>query len=270
MTRLHIVGCPRSGTTLLHELARTCLDVAGACPHEQSVFDEPPRVGGDGVYVTKQPRDERVLAPILDADPDLIAVGLTRDPRAVVASVHMKVPGMYFTNLRTWLECDDAQAKLRGHSRFLAVRYEDLVADPDATQRALVARFGALRATRPFSEFERHAQAAPDAAAALGGVRAIRGDRVGAWRAHLPRVRAEFDRRPEAFDRLVAHGYEPDRAWFAALDGVAPDAGRCRVPDELPVWMRWDWRARMWLKTRRAVRAARARQRSRAHSTSSS
>ena len=50
--RLHIVGCPRSGTTLLMELVATCFDSGGYCEHELSIFE--PVEGGGDIYFTKQ------------------------------------------------------------------------------------------------------------------------------------------------------------------------------------------------------------------------
>ena len=53
--RVHIVGCPRSGTTLLMELLRACFEHDAACDHETSLFQPVPR--HCRVYFSKQPTD---------------------------------------------------------------------------------------------------------------------------------------------------------------------------------------------------------------------
>ena len=55
MRRLHIVGCPRSGTTLFMELVSTCFANSGCCEHEVSIFEPVSAAGGP--YITKQPND---------------------------------------------------------------------------------------------------------------------------------------------------------------------------------------------------------------------
>ena len=66
MQRLHIVGCPRSGTTLLIELVSTCFANSGHCAHEISVFEPVPVT--TGVYITKQPNDIRQVHHIFHRD----------------------------------------------------------------------------------------------------------------------------------------------------------------------------------------------------------
>ncbi|RLA55352.1 MAG: sulfotransferase family protein, partial [Gammaproteobacteria bacterium] len=130
MKRLHIVGCPRSGTTLLMELVSTCFASGGYCAHEKNIF-EPLEVTGD-IYFTKQPNDIKQLRHIFHRDPQLYIIYMGRDPRAVITSKHRESPGQYFCNYRVWRECDSAARRYTGHPRFLQLRYEDLVTDPDA------------------------------------------------------------------------------------------------------------------------------------------
>lgn len=54
-TRLHIVGRPRSGTTLLMELMATCFENQVACKHEMSIFTPPTK--GSKLYFSKKPTD---------------------------------------------------------------------------------------------------------------------------------------------------------------------------------------------------------------------
>ncbi len=67
-----------------------------------------------------------------------------RDPRAVITSKHRESPGQYFCNYRVWHECDQAAAVFAAQPRFLRLRYEDLVGDPDAVQRQIETVFPSL------------------------------------------------------------------------------------------------------------------------------
>src|SRR5690606_35424187 len=84
LRRLHVVGCPRSGTTLVAELVATCFADVGHDEHELSIFRPAPRTFP--VYVSKKPMDVKRVAPLLRADPHLYVIGVHRDPRAVITS----------------------------------------------------------------------------------------------------------------------------------------------------------------------------------------
>ena len=255
--RVHIVGCPRSGTTLMLGLIASCFEVDGACELEMSLHREPERPCA--VFVSKKPTDVRILAPILRADPDLFAVYLVRDPRAVISSLHPGFPGRWFVTLSAWHECERHARALAGEPRFVTVRYEDLVADPDGVQDALAVALPFLRRRHRFSEFARVAAVSADAARVMHGVRAVSADRVDGWRAHLARIRAQEIVHGGLGPALVERGYERDEAWLAALAGVEPDFGPSRFADREPVWKVLDRRWRDWWRTRRTLRRVRAR-----------
>src|SRR5262245_13347049 len=90
--RLHLVGCPRSGTTLMMELMKTCFKHDACCEHEESLFHEPS--GNPGLYFSKQPTDIRYLHRVFLRDPNLFVVNLLRDPRDVISSRHQSKPGL--------------------------------------------------------------------------------------------------------------------------------------------------------------------------------
>lgn len=263
MKRLHIVGCHRSGTTLLQTLIATCFDVDGASPDELSVYAEPADLGPEAVYVSKKPRDVRALGPLLDADPDLYALYLVRDPRAVITSRHDGDPHRYFTHLGAWLECERDARGLAGHPRFHELRYEDLVREPDAVQAWLARALPFLRPTRPFSAFESAASPAGPARLALGGVRPVAPDRIERWREHLPRVKAQAERYAGVDGglcrALVRRGYEPDDAWSAVLEGVEARHAASRTPEDEGALRRLDRRLREWSRRRRKLAAVQRR-----------
>jgi hypothetical protein len=45
-THLHVVGCPRSGTTLMAEMLVACYPHEGHSEHEETIFKVPPQESG--------------------------------------------------------------------------------------------------------------------------------------------------------------------------------------------------------------------------------
>jgi hypothetical protein len=250
MRRLHVVGCPRSGTTLLAELIATCFADVGHDEHELSIFRPAPRTSP--IYASKKPMDVKRIGPLLRADPHLFVIGVHRDPRAVITS-EIAGEDRYRISFDRWERCIDAARALAGHPRYLEVAYERLVRDPDSVQADVSARFPFLTRRHAFSEFARHAQPSSRAQIAMGGVRALDANRNARWQQHLPRVKAELLRHPRMLDVLIELGYERDASWAKILDGI--------LPHDQPVKNRWrrlfeefDASVRYRLKQRRYLR----------------
>lgn len=219
--RIHIVGVSsRTGTTLLAECMTACFDIDAFEAHEAPLSSTRP---DSRVYLTKNPRDIKIIEPALASNPRLHAVCMMRDPRDVVVSRHAEDPGRYWVPLRHWKDRVASIRRLRQHERFLLLRYEDLVRAPDRVQEFLGARMPFLTRTKPFSAF--HRVAAPSALSlnALGGVRPIGADSIGRWRTHRERVAGQIRLYGPIADDLIEFGYEPDDAWLSLLDGVEPD-----------------------------------------------
>ena len=252
MKRLHIVGCPRSGTTLLLELVATCFSNDGFCAHEMSIFEVPDARGE--LYISKQPNDIRHLQHIFPGDPSLFVIYLGRDPRAVITSTHGSSPGQYFCNYRIWRECYRAAQRYQGHKRFLSLRYEDLVTDPDREQAAIRAHFPFLEQRHYFSEY--HLYASPSAAAqqAMRGLRQVNRESLDKWRGHLPRVAEQLRRHPALSQDLVSLGYEADEHWMQQLAGVDCIVYPCRYPERRPHLKEWEKGLRVYLKSRRYLK----------------
>jgi hypothetical protein len=219
--RIHIVGVsPRTGTTLLAECMVACMNIDAFESHEASVS----RLRlGPRVYLTKRPADLFAIGPRLSVDPHFHALCLMRDPRDVIVSRHGKDDHRYWTSLRTWKRRLPVVRARTGHERFLLIRYEDLVADPNGIERRIRERLPFLEAVRPFSAFPTVATPSATALEALGPIRPFDADSVGHWRNHLPRVAGQLAQYGPITDELVEFGYERDASWLSLLDGVTPD-----------------------------------------------
>ena len=253
MRRLHIVGCPRSGTTLLMELVSSCFANSGRCEHEVSIFEPVSAAGGP--YITKQPNDIKQLRHIFHRDQGLYVIYVGRDPRAVITSQHRANPGEYFCNYRVWQECDSAARGYAGHDRFLPLRYEDLVTEPDIVQQRIRTHFPALRQLHSFSEYHRFAQPSPGSLQAMNGLREVNRESLDRWRQHLPRIAEQYRRHPVLADDLVRLDYEPDKGWLACLDDIAGTVYPCRYPERREHFKEWEKALRSYLKSRRYLRS---------------
>lgn len=235
--RIHISGPPRSGTTLMHTLFSVCMGVDGVTSREERIWRRMPH--GERVLVTKCPGEERFARPLLKFDPDLWFVFMLRDPRDLIVSEHGSEPGRYWSNLRTWYEALAFYETLKDHPRFIVVRYEDLVRTPDAVQQDLLRRLPFLRNAVPFSRYQDHipqgAGPSEQTVQAMRGIRAVSAQNVGAWRQHLPRVKAHIGRYPDLPAKLIELGYEQNTDWLKALETVPEDDQPSVVPDSLPL-----------------------------------
>lgn len=222
MTRIHVVGTPRSGTTLMLELLVNGFEVDGHSPKEQSVLDvrNPlPR----GVYCSKHVRDTALAWLLLRCDPNLWIVFMLRDPRDVIVSRHGKSPELYRTDLRRWRRGRVAAGRAATHARCIIVRYEDLARRPDEVQRMLALRIPLLRVKAPFSEYHLAARPSRQSLIAMHGVRPVSAASIGAWRDHKPRIVAQTLLHGSLSRDLIELGYEPDESWLQSLKGIEAD-----------------------------------------------
>jgi len=251
-TRVHVVGCHRSGTTLMMELLWYAYPFSGRCEHEATLFRPVP--AGETLYLTKKPPDTIRIERAFLADETVHVVAMIRDPRAVATSRHAQFPDVYFSGFRRWLEYLDVIERLSSHPRWLTVRYEDLLADAAAVQDAIERRFSFLTRRRDFMAYPEGADVPARAGISLGGARRLDPSRAAGWREHLPRIRAQLDAYPEVAEKLVALGYEPDQEWQSCLDGIAPHRQSYRKDDPPHPFRDLETRLRFWWKTRRYLK----------------
>lgn len=249
--RVHIVGCRRSGTTLMMELLWYAYPFTGRAEHEQSVFVPPPP--GQTLYLSKKPPDTLHIETVFRADENLYLIAMLRDPRAVMTSRHPSRPDVYFSDYVRWARYVEALRAFDGHPRFLQIRFEDLVQDPAGTQSRVEQRLPWLARKRAFTDYPQGAEVGERASRSLGGLRPFDAQRISAWREHLPRVKSQLAEHPDMPQRLIDAGYEQDADWTAALEG-AP-AYHQRYKDGGPGGLRrLETRLRFARKTRRYLR----------------
>jgi len=233
--RIHIIGCARSGTTMLH-LAMACFDKAILCsteskppnPYLRERIDLGLRLGalpGWKHYITKRGFDwqkPQLVNELLRWSrwENIGIIHLVRDPRDVLVSRASSRPGESFVWPDRWHEsigaADYIFEALADHSRKLVIRYEDVVLEAVAVQQRIAATFGlrvnpkALPINRVKDNFER-LDVCYDGQQlmALNGLRNMDANSIGNWRTRgLPdfvNMRPETRARFEAF--CLEHGY---------------------------------------------------------------
>jgi hypothetical protein len=210
-------------------LMSSCFQIDHCIDQEERIFVRPPAEGN--IFLTKCPKDILVVGPLLSVNPDLYVVYMLRDPRDIICSKHGKDPNRYWAGLRYWKTYTAYARKLQPHRRFITVRYEDLVSDPDSIQDELMQRMPFLVKKAPFSAYHHIAQPSSNYLDALGGVRPIAPVSRGNWRNHLPRVAGQLQLHGSIAPDLVEYGYEKDDAWLKELEGVTPDVGASHWPE---------------------------------------
>lgn len=233
MQRVHIVGIsPRSGTTLLAELMVSCFEFDGWAEHEMGIHSAPSVPVAR--FCSKQPAEVDEALRALRYDPNLWVICMLRDPRDVVVSRHRRAPDAYWAHLGFVKRRAALLQAGAPPARFLLVRYEDLVSDPDAVQARIEREIPFLVRRSAFSAFHKVAAPSEKSVLALNGVRRISTDSIGRWRQELPRLKAQIERHGSIDDLLIRFGYEKDAAWASVLDGVTPNNGRSFFEDKPP------------------------------------
>ena len=234
---LHIVACsPRSGTTLLHEAMVTCFRVDKHYDHE--VRFNLVSAGDGQILLTKRPKDAMYVQAVLAQDPEFYVIYMLRDPRDVIVSRHGKNRDMYYSNIRLWRQMHGYARPLYGHERFLEIRYEDFVTDPDATQQRIVDKFPWLQKLHDFSAYHEYAQVSEKSATAMHSVRPIAPTSVGVWTQHPARIKGQQLLHGSLTPELVECGYEATADWEKVLESVEPDFSKSRYPEKLYFWSR--------------------------------
>ncbi len=240
-TQIVICGFPRSGTSLLYNMLAAALPGFHHDDFENSCLDYV-REWRD--TLSKRPLDVFKIEDLARRNKlakRIIVLATIRDPRDVMTSRHPRVPDDYFIGWDACYRVDGPDGPELAHPGIRAiaeqievlgtlpdidlirVRYEDLVADPDAEQARLSEALE-LELTGRFSAFheaDRLAYRYDGERAALDPTlvredKPVDRSRAGKWRAdeHDARIEQQFGQHPELFTLLTAYGYERDAAWI--------------------------------------------------------
>jgi hypothetical protein len=190
------------------------------------------------ILVTKRPKDTMYMPALVNDDPELYVIYVMRDPRDVIVSRHGKDKSIYYSNIRLWRQMHAYAKQMVGHERFLEVRYEDFVRDPDSTQQRISEKFPWLEKTHNFSEYHEYAQISEKSITAMHSVRPIAPTSVGVWTQHPGRIKGQQMIHGSLSPDLIECGYESTADWEQVLNGVEPDFSKSLYPEKLYFWSR--------------------------------
>ncbi len=190
------------------------------------------------LLVTKRPKDTMYMPAVIDDDAEIYVIYVMRDPRDVIVSRHGKDKSVYYSNIRLWRQMHAHAKRMYGHDRFLEIRYEDFVRDPDATQQMIAEKFPWLEKIHNFSEYHEHAQISEKSITAMHSVRSIAPTSVGVWTQHPGRIKGQQLVHGSLTPDLIECGYESTADWEQVLDSVEPDFSRSLYPEKLYFWSR--------------------------------
>jgi predicted nucleic acid-binding OB-fold protein len=219
--RIHITSSgPRTGTTLLAEVMKTCFEIDCYCDHEAPIALSNSSFGECDTILTKMPSTTKHLEKVLKWDPNLFIICLIRDPRDMVCSYHGRIQDKYYCDFQFWLNFVENYKSLQGIERFLLIKYEDLTEDPDSVQKLIMEEMPFLSKKHNFSDFHLYAKPVNDSIAALKKLRPVESKGVGNWKNNLPRIKQQIHEFGSIESSLITYGYEDDNKWTKVLRNV--------------------------------------------------
>lgn len=224
MKHVHIVSVsPRTGTTLMMELMVSSFEFDDCPVHEHTLLLPP--VSQPDLYCSKcpSPQDLRIARSALKQNPNLWIIGMVRDPRDVIVSRHGSRPDLYWGSLDIIKERSGHFLQAMQHPRFILIRYEDLVRDPDSIQDMLKSKIPFLKQKAKFSDFSNKAAPPKPAQHALNGARPVSTKSVERWRSELPRLKGQIEKYGSIDTLMRELGYEVEDGWAHVMDDVEPD-----------------------------------------------
>ena len=222
MQRIHIVGSsPRSGTSLLVEMMINSFEIDLYPEHEARLGKCPP--GKGRIFLSKSPKDIIIVRQHLQIMKNLHVLFVMRDPRDSAVSFHGKNKEQYYGDLRYWKTYLPFFERVKDHPRFLCIKYEDLVRDPDRVQTLISERMPFLKYRDAFSNFHQHSKPSHKSSLAMKGLRKAEPGRIGNWRNHKARILGQIQQHGSISEDLIRFGYEEDDRWLEELEGITPD-----------------------------------------------
>jgi hypothetical protein len=222
MKRIHIVGSgPRTGTTLLMEMMINGFEIDLYPQHEARLGKPPP--GSGKIFLSKSPKDIVIVRKHLKVMRNLYVIYVMRDPRDSAVSKHGVNKEKYYGDLRYWKRFLPFYEKIRHHPRFIQVKYEDMVRNPDEVQATIEQHIPFLKYKDSFSNFHLHARPSKNTSLALRGLRKVDAGGIGNWKNHKARLLGQITLHGSITEDLIRYGYEQDESWLEQLEGEEPD-----------------------------------------------
>jgi hypothetical protein len=219
--QLHVIGCARSGTTMMHA---TMCAFENVEIHSAESSPEFPTLGprvrisrafrrrgipasARKFFVTKRgwdwfERPEREVLLRRAERENLGLINIVRDPRDVLLSRHPHFERARFVSVDFWRKSIEGaewlRERLEAGGRFVTVRYEDVVRQPRAIERAVSEAFGLQ--LRPGASIDRVEDSLKSSGAilvpamekAMHGVRNADAKSIGKWRTAEDQPEAEL------------------------------------------------------------------------------
>jgi hypothetical protein len=219
-THVVIAGFPRSGSTLLQLMIEACVSDARTFGTEMSAAWVQHHFTSRPLLITKAPWDvfhlDEIRALYATRRAKARFILTTRDPRAVLTSVHATIvggPDGYFLKPAHWLTYYEHLHYAQQYDDVVTIEYEDIVCQPSKVQRRLT-EFTGWHVHLPFEQYI--TAVPPDFATVnLNGLRPLDLTRLEAWRReeHRDRIRQILREIPELPEYLIEMGYESDTNW---------------------------------------------------------
>ncbi|MCG2419780.1 sulfotransferase domain-containing protein [Aequorivita sp. F47161] len=220
--RIHITSSgPRTGTTLLTELFKSCFNIDCSCDHEAPISKSNSSFGKCNTVLTKKPSSTDKLWTILDKIKGVYVVCVIRDPRDMIVSYHGRITDEYYCGLNFWFKFLSDYEKLKDHPRFILIRYEDFTTNPDEIQKQIEQKIPFLKQKHKFSEYHLYAKPDDDTLKALKKLRPIESKGIGTWKKHLPRIKQQLIKYGDITDSLRQFEYEENPDWKKTLENIS-------------------------------------------------
>ncbi|OYP33008.1 hypothetical protein CGZ80_19155 [Rhodopirellula sp. MGV] len=212
-----IAGYPRSGSTMLYLMVHQCVQSVRVFRKEMSAINVARSAKRQRAFtVTKRPLDtfwiDEIRAYYANRRPDCRFVLLTRDPRSVLTSLHVKKSD-YFVTIDRWKALRDHIEYASQADDAITVDYRELVTECDEVEKRLT-NFIGWKISSPFSSFHQSDKTTLETRA-MNGVRPLDPSTQQKWKAekHRERIRQLLREINDLPEFLIAKGYEQDDTW---------------------------------------------------------
>ena len=204
--RLHIMGCARSGNTLMLHLlgsgfnntvifhGESYISTKGKYKNlsdkrggwKKRTADEEFAINrfrefenSGNILITKAPRMTKKLKKIMCDEQGLIF--MIRDPRDTLTSYRSADHDKFYNKISRWLYNAKIASELQNNKKVLIVKFENLVLNPEKIQKEIAEKFR-LEILRPFPDCYTHFENDEYSAETSNGFRPLDESRIANWK----------------------------------------------------------------------------------------